>query len=161
MAMKIIEPQSSERDINKLESKSQGLTKMDIKALRQADTIVFHINKITAMREKEGYPFSEMRYTVPVEYEKEAYGKGTISTAYYVLPWAKNEEVWQTISSLLKNGDKIILSWKKGWGDNELLENKGLTEDALFLKIKRREKIKYVFLVNTQIGRKKDGGMIR
>jgi len=161
-----IEPQGSERYTNKLideiiEEENKGITKMDIKALRQADSVVFHINEIIAIKEKEEDPFPEMQYAIPVDYEKEAYGKGMFYKAQYVLMWAKDNAVWQTIISLLREGDKIILSWKKGWGDNELLEDAGLTEDALYLKVQRKGKTKYTFLLITRIGRKGVGGLVQ
>jgi len=165
MAIEIIEPQGSERDTNKLngviEEEKKGITKMDIKALKKADSVVFHINEIIAIKEKEDDPFPEMQYAIPVDYEKEAYGKDMFYKAQYVLMWAKDNAVWQTIISLLREGDKIILSWKKGWGDNELLEDAGLTEDALYLKVQRKGKTKYTFLLITRIGRKGVGGLVQ
>jgi len=78
-----------------------------------------------------------------------------------MINWAKGDAAWQTIVSLLRTGDEIILSWKKGWGDNKLLEDAGITEDALYLRVRRKGKIKYTFLVDTQTGRKANGGMVR
>ena len=163
MAMEIIEPQSSERDINKLESKNQGLTKMDIKALRQADTIVFEKNHIIGIKELKNDPFeTERRYAVPVEYNIETYGRNIeVRNVFHMINWAKGDAVWQTISKMLKTGDEIILDWKIGWGDTDLLSKAGITEDALYLHIKRKGEVKYSFLVGTQTGRKEDGGMLR
>jgi len=163
MAMEILEPQSSERDINKLESKSQGLTKMDIKALRQADTIVFEKNNIVGIKEIKNDPFdTEQRYAVPVEHNIETYGRDIkVRNVFYMINWAKGNVVWQTISKMLKTGDEIILDWKIGWGDSDLLLKAGITEDALYLHIKRKGEIKYSFLVGTQTGRKKNDGMLR
>ncbi|RLG34527.1 hypothetical protein DRN97_02340 [Methanosarcinales archaeon] len=84
-----------------------------------------------------------------------------ITKAFHMINWAKGDAAWQTIVSLLRTGDEIILSWKKGWGDNKLLEDAGITEDALYLRVRRKGKIKYTFLVDTQTGRKANGGMVR
>jgi len=164
----VTEPGCSDRDIKELdgeiiEKRSKGITKMDIKALRQADRVVFDINEIIAIKELENDPFdSERKYAVPVKYNVETYGKNIkIRKAFHWLAWAKGNAVWQTITKLLRAGDEITLNWCKGWGDNELLKDAGLTEDALYLHIRRKGQVKYSFLIGTQTGRKKDGGMIQ
>ena len=163
----ITEPGCSDRDIKELDSemieKEKGITKMDMKALRQADRIVFNINKIIAIKEIKNDPFvDEREYEIPAEYNVETYGKNIkIRKAFHWIGWAKGNAVWQTITKLLRAGDEITLNWCKGWGDNELLKNAGLTEDALYIHIRRKGQAKYSFLIGTQIVRKEDGGMIQ
>ena len=140
------------------DEKPKGLTKMDLKALKRADSIAFFMNEIQAIKEIENDPFeTERKYSIPVQFETDA----KITKAFHMINWAKGDAAWQTIVSLLRTGDEIILSWKKGWGDNKLLEDAGMTEDALYLRVRRKGKIKYTFLVDTQTGRATNGGMVR
>jgi len=50
--------------------KHKGLTKMDLKALKRADMIAFHLSEIEAIKEIHNDPFeTEKRYSIPVEYK--------------------------------------------------------------------------------------------
>jgi len=137
---------------------SRGLTKMDLKALKRADMIVFRLNEIEAIKEIDNDPFeTEKKYSIPVEYKTDS----DIKEAFHMKFSAKVDMAWQTIVSLLRVGDEIILDWKKGAWTNDLLREAGLVEDALFLHIRRKGKRKYTFLVDTQTGRAANGGMVR
>ena len=138
--------------------KPKGLTKMDLKALKRADMIAFHLSEIEAIKEIHNDPFeTEKRYSIPVECKKD----GDIKEAFHMKFSAKVDMAWQTIVSLLRVGDEIILDWKKGAWTNDLLREAGLVEDALFLHVRRKGKVKYTFLVDTQTGRATNGGMVR
>jgi len=138
--------------------KTKGLTKMDLKALKRADMIVFRLNEIEAQKEIHNDPFeTEKRYSIPVEYKTD----DDVKEAFHMNFGAKVDMAWQTIVSLLRVGDEIILDWKKGAWTNDLLRKAGLVEDALFLHVRRKGKVKYTFLVDTQTGRATNGGMVR
>ena len=140
------------------DEKPKGLTKMDLKALKRADMIAFHLSEIEAIKEIHNDPFeTEKRYSIPVEYKTD----GDIKEAFHMKFPAKMDMAWQTIVSLLRVGDEIILDWKKGAWTNDLLREAGLVEDALFLHVRRKGKLKYSFLVDTQTGRATNGGMVR
>lgn len=140
------------------DEKPKGLTKLDLKALKRADMIAFHLSEIEAIKEIHNDPFeTEKRYSIPVEYKTD----GDVKKAFHMKFSPKVDMAWQTIVNLLRVGDEIILEWKKGWGDNKLLEDAGITEDALYLHVRRKGKVKYTFLVDTQTGRKANGGMVR
>jgi len=138
--------------------KPKGLTKMELKALKRADMIVFRLNEIEAIKEIHNDPFeTEKRYSIAVEYKTD----GNIKEAFHMKFGPKVDMAWQTIVSLLRVGDEIILDWKKEAWTNDLLRKAGLVEDALFLHVRRKGKVKYTFLVDTQTGRATNGGMVR
>ena len=143
---------------NENDEKPKGLTKMDLKALKRADMIAFHLSEIEAIKEIHNDPFeTEKRYSIPVEYKAD----GDVKKAFHMKFAPKMDMAWQTIVSLLRVGDVIILDWKKGALTNDLLRKAGLVEDALYLHVRRKGKPKYTFLVDTQTGRAANGGMVR
>ena len=143
---------------NENDEKPKGLTKMDLKALKRADMIAFHLSEIEAIKEIHNDPFeTERKYSIPVEHKTD----GNVKRAFHLNFGARVDMAWQTIVSLLRVGDEIILDWKKGAKTNDLLRKAGLVEDALYLHVRRKGKPKYTFLLHTQTGRATNGGMVQ
>jgi len=76
------------------DEKPKGLTKMDLKALKRADSIAFFMNEIQAIKEIENDPWErDQKYSIPVQFETDA----KITKAFHMLFFAKRDAAWQTI----------------------------------------------------------------
>lgn len=144
------------------------LTAIDLKALKQADSVSFHHYKgessIVARKQlKNAGPFDDRERKH--EFNVHSVFQGKLSeefieidnvSCFESLHCSKYSEEWQTIVAFLRIGDEITLHWyadgfKNGYVEHAKMESghcEGMKPhaDALYFKIKRGEK-RFSFLV--------------
>ncbi len=148
-----------------------GLTSLDLKALRQADTVSFHHHNgqssiRASKRIRNPGPFDapekDYEFNVYAEfYGKHVNGFSAETAACFAMEHGCNySEEWRTIVSFLKSGDVLSLVWSADAGSNNYLENSRVVEghgkgerlyaDRLYLGIKRGDK-QFKFFLQSQI----------
>lgn len=69
-------------------------------------------------------------------------------------------DIWPTLSTLLKPGDTLTLSWRRGAWNSEVVRQAGLHGDVLYLQI-HRGKHTLTFFVDHSMGPDNTARMIR
>ena len=139
------------------------ITKIDIAALRKADSVSFARDEkgaFIAMTKKAGDPTEanpfpqDVHYNVAcdahiADYTGSMWGRqhDCYRAAYHTTS-AQWDEEWQTVASLLKPGDELTLAWAAG-NDSPALREKGIMIDELRLNVSRDRK-RLVFLLARQ-----------
>ena len=147
------------------------LTAMDIKALRQADQIVFRhyrgAAQIEAIKRLDNEPFAtEARYDVAV-FASEVYDYSSQADAPRERQWscfamlhaAQHNERWRTICELVRTGDTVSFHWGRS-NNNGYLDDAALAFDTLSIIIRRGNK-KYTIQVNESITSDNSARMVR
>ena len=141
------------------------ITKIEIAALRKADSVSFHNPPngeayICAIKRKEvttANPFADdIRITVPCESRLRDYEGSFITsratfTAFDMIHSAQGDDGWQTIASLLRDGDALTLVWQRGAWSSPDLTDKGYVGDLLLLIVQRSDK-RLTFAVGHYVG---------
>lgn len=119
-------------------SKAEGL-----KSLKKAKSVVFHL--------RNGQSFincimddNNREMDVQIDCGTEAsgghypgeYDLGAILGASHVLMHPQYDEEWQTVLSMIKDGDELTLKWR-ACNNSQYLTRAGLYKDELFLVIRR------------------------
>jgi hypothetical protein len=143
---------------------SEPLSRLDIAALRKADSVVFRqsfdrTGEIVAIKEptqtqRERDPFAqEVRHRIAVGSHVHTYGResGARHSAFEMIQNADYAPAWTTIAGLLRVGDIVSLSWLRG-NQTESLNGAGMVRDELRLAVKRGERGRFVFLVSVRVG---------
>ena len=81
--------------------------------------------------------------------------------AFEMIHSAKYSEVWQSIASLLRAGDKVRLVFDADGHSNQITKAKGLHVDTLYLEIMRPSGQRLVFQVSSRTGYDNTARMIR
>ena len=123
------------------------ITKEQIKAIRQADTVCFRFSEgnhtIEASKRIKDTVFGDTTASayIPVSGRLNAYGnkQGDIYEAFYYLGSCKFDPTWQTIANLMRADDDITLLWIAN-NDSEALTEKGVFVDELKIIITRGKK---------------------
>lgn len=141
----------------------EPLTKVDLAALRKADSILFHQRneddaKIEAIKDApdatERNPFpTETRHTIPVDSRVHTFGRGSgaTHTAFHLVSSAQYNATWSTIAAMLRAGDVLSLMWYRG-NQSPVLDDAHLVRDELRLCVKRGDKHRFVFMVAVSVG---------
>ena len=152
------------------------ITKEDTKALRLADTLVFHhlrpdrrnghIGCIRALkRVKSAPPFNfedTAEYEIGVDSLVRNYGPKVdkdILHAAVVLNARWVSSIGTTLKSVIRAGDEVELEWLRN-NTTTNHENAGLVCDELHMHILRGKR-RFVYLVDTQVGLDNSARMIR
>lgn len=152
-----------------------GISKMDLKALREADRVCFFhqegkglIRAVKTVKDKGPYDDRERTYEISTESRVRVYksdlGSREMQDAArcfaMVYSWQPSE--WATIASLLKEGDVLILEWV-GTDNNGYLDRQGekLHHDRLRLLVKREGKRDMLFHVDDSICADNTARMVR
>lgn len=134
----------SDPDINA----PKPLSKMDIKAIRGADSVVFRLDKIECIKKVANDPYeSERRYIISVHYD----GIRGVTKAFHMIHSAKFTPEWDLVKKLVRKDDELTLHWDQGGQTHDLMREKGLIGDALYLRIRRNGKDKYTILIEVSI----------
>ena len=124
------------------------LSTIDIKAIRGADSVVFRLSVIECIKRVANDPYeSERRYNIPVHYD----GIRDVTKAFHMIHSAKFTPEWDLVKKLARKGDKLTLHWDQGGQTHNLMKEKGLIGDALYLRISRNGKDKYTILIEVSI----------
>ncbi len=144
------------------------IKKIDIQAMKQADTICFRTeNSISTVecykKKSDDNPFdsdhvfnveSKQRY-INYSYKNKTYCFSHHSMYDFEFCPLK------TVISLLRENDTIQLVWYQGAGDTEDLKENGFVSDHLYIEIIRKDKVKYNFLIHVSTGRDNSARMIK
>jgi hypothetical protein len=136
------------------EHEPRQLTSADIRALKNADNVVFQTSpewghRVRAIRERE---HTQSGFSDEVQIQASggirSHGEGfEAKYCFHMIHSSKYSRSWQTIASLLRPGDTLSLSWSAGGGTTENHRAAGLHGDTLSLVVYRKEKHKYTFKV--------------
>lgn len=145
------------------------VTKDDIKAMKQAETVVYRMNVDTIQ--------IELSKPVSKKLTNDLYGFDKMFGDMYYQFGKKNEypqnvsacvvsytNSLQGIAELLREGDKLFLEFSKDGGRSDVIEENGLVSDYLFLIVQqeRRGKIKmFRFLIDRYVGYDNSARMIK
>lgn len=125
-----------------------GLSAMDMKAIRGADSVVFRLDKIECIKKVSNDPYeTERRYIIPVHYD----GIRDVTKAFHMIHSAKFTPEWDLVKKLARKGDELTLHWDQGGQTHDLMRRKGLIADALYLRIGRNGKDKYAILIEVAV----------
>ena len=129
-----------------------GLSKLDVKALREAEDLCFYNTdgkcEIVGRRKVEGKPYeTEARYLITVQGRMTDYGHERYSSQSLdkyrcfamVTNYRYSPSEIDTIVRQLREGDELTLDWIAD-GGNGYVKDAGLHEDFLYLLVKRGEK---------------------
>ena len=120
------------------------LSRLDVAALRKANTVSFHytqgrafIRATKRMEPSERDPFAPKEVSVEIEcasclrsYDDDI--KPNAYKAFDMIHSAQLHEEWQTIAALAREGDEVTLHWQAGAWTSETLKDKGLVGDVLY-----------------------------
>ena len=149
------------------------ITKNDIKMLKTCDSITFHhfneatdcnvnfdefdhglLSLIKRNQKDEWQGEYDLRYYIEVKsvvvissLPGKPFRCFHNETVYH---WDKTDHI-HSVLSLLRENDKIELVWMHDGGTSKMLKEKGLVSDMLQLKIIRKDKIKYEFLIERSL----------
>ncbi len=160
------------------------LSKVDVKALRQADSVSFHFtdgkHQIVARKTIENPgPFDDKQKTYSIDvlgdvvvYDKDGNrDRESPATCYAsVYQWKYDTSVWKTIASILKHGDVITLEWFAGSVNDYMREVRGgvdvgpIHNDELYLIVRqvgKNKKHPLKFLVETRVSPANSARMVR
>jgi hypothetical protein len=140
---------------NVINTASKELTKEQIVALRKADSVSFRSQKnnnisIDAVRQirKNGKLVREDDYTIPVTTNLNEHFE-----CFSMIHASQLDPNWLSITSTLRVGDKLSLVWNRGGHTTQHLESAGFAGDSLELQIKRKDSIKYQFIIAVEVGK--------
>ena len=139
-----------------METTETGLTKNQVQALRTADSIVFRrvllskennsaIDRIELIKKGQDGPWTtEQRIVIDMlpGFEIKRY------RAFAHIGSAQFDNIWATISGLIKEGDILQLHWAADYHTNNLMEERGLHGDVLQLIVKRKNK-RFTFVIDS------------
>jgi len=130
------------------------LTTDDIKALRQATSVTFHFltdegTTVTARRDTKDSVFGDSTAERHLDTEKAAFtlhgpSKGKPAKAVCSIN-AQHNELWNTVVTDLRVGDKLTPLWVAN-NDTEVLKEAGLHNDEFYLNVNRGDKTKTYWL---------------
>jgi len=144
------------------------ITKLDINAMKKADTICFRTvkNKSTiecSIDPDTINPFGK-KHIFNVQSKISAIHGMSPENAncfsFYKL-YDFNFCPLKTVINLLREEDTINLVWYKGAGDISDLKENNFISDHLYIEVLRKEKVKYNFLIQVSTGRNNSSRMIR
>jgi hypothetical protein len=134
---------------------ADAITKIDIYALRQCDVVSFHHDTVSyiSVTKRESFinPFGATRRincnTRFVDYsdKNEQISKERMK-CFDMIHSPKVETEWQTIVSLLKEGDVLRLHWQRNALQSEALKEVGFCGDKLSLLVTRGKREMEFFL---------------
>lgn len=114
-----------------------AITKMDIIAMKQADTICFRatngVDRIECIKEPDNKNVFKQEHDIEL-----ISGKNT--SAFYMIGSAQYSIQWKTILRQIKEGDELSLYWEKNYWVKDYMEEKGLVGQALYLQWQRPTK---------------------
>lgn len=138
-----------------------SLTKLDIIAIRKADTILFsHMAeageviciKRPSNKEKRRDPWAaDKKYRVKVGSNLDARHKAFYSTFAESLTMLK---------AFIRVGDDLTLNWRESAGNNQLTRDAGLASDMLYIDVFRKDK-EYTALLKQSITKDDSARMIK
>ena len=131
---------------------TQAITKLDISAMKKADYICFRYNarnklsQIDCVKEIKDEPFGYSKhYSIDVGIISNGNNVNGI-IGYSSISYSNGNMQWQTIVSQIRIGDTIKLYWYRNAGESNLLKERGLVCDYLYLRVYRGEKIFEYFI---------------
>lgn len=164
------------------------LTRTDINALRQADSVTFHYNARTDQNgtrscfvrahkrvtdeEREHDPFApyERTHTIDLgtweDHRLTDYGNdytamhGAKYSAFVMIHSASVVQTWLTIARSLKVGEEIVMHWTRD-NNNQLLEQAGLHRDQLEIAVGMPGKPARYYLVDVSTSLDNSARMIQ
>jgi hypothetical protein len=129
-----------------------GLTAVEVKALRNADGVIFSFGDNPLMKNQhliqpykkneDEFGTAERRLTIPVAGYFRNYattgqgGVGEPKSAFASIHSARFDHAWMTVAETVKVGDSITLHWILS-NNTETLKKAGLAHDYLELQIRR------------------------
>lgn len=127
------------------------LSKMDIKALREATSVVFRYqdkqSTIECSKSQPNSPWGDASYVISVG----TYPICTkLITAFEMIHSAQFSNAWQTIAKLLKPKDKLSLNWYIDAGTTEEMRKEHKHCDHLYIIVDRGSKW-LAFFIDYQI----------
>lgn len=142
------------------------LNKEDIKALKTADTLIFSINgeaKIKAIKDHKDKTFSDcnglIHRDIIVSGDMQ-YGK--YKKASYYMSTGEFNDLWKTIVSLLKPGDKLRLVVGVNDFQNQYLKEVDLNSDVMYLYVNREKTNKrFKFFLGCETGPDNSNRMVQ
>lgn len=150
-----------------------GITKVELAALRKADTVCFdrywrdgdEFSKIRAIKDAkrtEADPYAEeITVSIFVESTVRDYDASSSDrhTCFHMIHSPQYSEEWMTIVGLLKAGDDLVLRWTAG-NSNGYLDEAGLHRDELALVVMRGKR-RMVFRIATSVCKDNTARMVR
>lgn len=138
------------------------LTKLDIKALRTADTILFShnnnneesivcIKRITAKELKHDPYATDKRYVIKTDDNL----KNGCKAFYSHYP-----EYLSLFTAFVRTGDELSLLWERGAGNSDLTRDVGLVSDMLYVEVFRKDK-RFVSLIAKSVTKNDSARMIQ
>lgn len=168
--------------MNATETAVNGLTALDIKALRTADRVSFHHlhgdphgSIVATKRVNNAGPFEDRErdhrmtccVTFSGRFEDSRVDRHNCDCFAMVYAYS---EVWQTIAAFLRTGDEILLEWYadgqcNGYCEKAIVQDgpgagMRLHADVLYLKVMRKGK-RYSFYLDASICPNNTARMIR
>lgn len=142
------------------------ITKAQIRAMKKADVICFRtVDDISYVEcSQESNLLSYLSFSVSTKHKsiQSIHGdEGNRRCFSYHPMYTWDFCPVKTVISLLREGDTIILVWYKDAGNNEELKKDAMISDHFYVEIKRKDKIKYNFLIKVSTGKDNSGRMIR
>lgn len=133
------------------------LTRHDIKALRMADYIAFaataDASSITAIiRASDKNPF-EMKREIGVAHSFRSFSahEESMSYARHDMLHPELNDHWQSITSLMREGDNLTLSWGADAATTLALRDAGFHGDVLRIRITRGDDVRFSFDLATSV----------
>ena len=147
------------------------ITKLDIKAMKQANAVCFRtvkkadkeetINTVECHKEKsKDNPF-ESTHIFNVDCKNKPLKRDSLYCFEHFSLYDFNFCPLKTIITLLREGDTIQLVWDKDAGSTEDLKKNDFVSDHLYLEVIRKDEVKYNFLLSVSTGRNNSGRMIK
>ena len=144
------------------------LDKLDLKALRTCDTVIFRLENrkcvIECVKEIKNDPWgSQKAHIINTRYKEQIFNTGgnphEIRHGFYYLGCAEFHEEWQTISHLLKVGDILAVEWMAD-NNTDVHRKHELHADEVKLEVCRNEK-RMLFSIGYQVGYDNSARMIK
>jgi hypothetical protein len=143
------------------------LTKLNINAMKKADTICFRTeNEVSTVecskKKNENDPYgSSHNFNVEAKHKTIHGGNDNNYCFSYHSLYDFELCPLKTVVSLLKVDDSIKLVWYKDAGATEDLIKNSFISDHFYIEVSRKDKIKYNFLINVSTGRDNSARMIK
>lgn len=153
-----------------------GLSKMDVRALRDADEVTFFASHDAALERASGRlrivahkrvervgPFDERERTYEILHGRavfDTYKEALVGKTVAVGDAHGYNREWQTVRRLLKEGDELKARVSVN-GGNEYCQRAGLYVDRMFLEVSRKGQLVYSFLVDESICPDNSARMVR
>lgn len=154
------------------------LTKQDLKALKNSDTLSFHYSidgfnhvftekdilsmmhlTLDASHSSTAY---EQGYFIPCDAIFDNFSKGLLKANYAFSwkPYYKSDVSTMTWINLLKENDSIRLLWIV-CNNSQSMNEKGINTHELRLQVYRNDSIKYEFHIDQETGEQNSASMVR